>query len=108
MMPRSGSSGLAGRCVDGGKADGAASCGADDQLDQLGHPLRSRRDRDESEQSLAPSEVKLRIPFDWKDQVVLGVGLSYAAIQEQSWKDHDRLVLRIGYNYSNNPIPKRR
>jgi hypothetical protein len=55
---------------------------------------------------LAPSEVKLRIPFNWKDQVVLGVGLSYAAIQEQSWKDHDRLVLRIGYNYSNNPIPK--
>jgi long-chain fatty acid transport protein len=55
---------------------------------------------------LAPSEVKLRIPFNWKDQVVLDVGLSYAAIQEQSWKDHDRLVLRIGYNYSNNPIPK--
>ena len=55
---------------------------------------------------LAPSEVKLRIPFNWKDQVVLGVGLSYAAIQEQSWKDHDRLVLRIGYNYNNNPIPK--
>ena len=30
---------------------------------------------------LAPSEVKLRIPFNWKDQVVLGVGLSNAAIQ---------------------------
>jgi long-chain fatty acid transport protein len=33
--------------------------------------------------------------------------VSYAAIQEQSWKDHDRLVLRIGYNHSNNPIPKK-
>jgi long-chain fatty acid transport protein len=56
---------------------------------------------------LAPSQVKLRIPFNWKEQFVVGLGLSYAAIQEQSWKDHDRLVLRIGYNHSNNPIPKK-
>jgi len=56
---------------------------------------------------LAPSHVKLRIPFNWKEQFVVGLGLSYAAIQEQSWKDHDRLVLRIGYNHSNNPIPKK-
>ena len=55
---------------------------------------------------LAPSQVKLRIPFNWKDQSVLGVGLSYAAIQERSWKDHDRFVLRIGYNHSDNPVPK--
>jgi long-chain fatty acid transport protein len=55
---------------------------------------------------LAPSQVKLRIPFNWKDQIVLAFGLSYAAIQEQSWKNKDRLVLRIGYNYSNNPVPK--
>jgi long-chain fatty acid transport protein len=56
---------------------------------------------------VAPSQVKLRIPFDWKDQVVVAFGVSYAAIQEQSWKDPDRLVLRIGYNYNNNPIPKK-
>jgi long-chain fatty acid transport protein len=54
---------------------------------------------------LAPSQVKLRIPFNWKDEIVVAVGVSYAAIQEQSWKDHNRLVLRIGYNYCNNPIP---
>jgi hypothetical protein len=41
---------------------------------------------------LAPSEVKLRIPFNWKDKVVFDVGLSYASIQEQAWKDHDRLA----------------
>ena len=55
---------------------------------------------------LAPSRVNLNIPFNWKDQVVLGLGFSYAVIQEQSWKDRDRLVLRAGYNYSNNPVPK--
>jgi long-chain fatty acid transport protein len=55
---------------------------------------------------LAPSQVNLKIPFNWKDQVVLGLGLSYAVIQEHSWKVRDRLVLRIGYNYSNNPVPK--
>ena len=55
---------------------------------------------------LAPSQVKLRIPFNWKDEIVLAFGLSYAAIQEQSWKNTDRFVLRIGYNYCNNPIPK--
>jgi long-subunit fatty acid transport protein len=42
----------------------------------------------------------------WKDQVVLAIGASYAIMQELSWKDKDRLVLRAGYNYSNNPIPK--
>src|SRR5712691_2785007 len=55
---------------------------------------------------LAPSQVKLRIPFNWKEQIVVAFGVSYAAIQEQSWKDHDRLVLRIGYNHSDNPVPK--
>jgi long-chain fatty acid transport protein len=55
---------------------------------------------------LAPSQVNLNIPFNWKDQVVLALGVSYAVIQEQSWKDRNRLVLRVGYNYSNNPVPK--
>ncbi len=54
---------------------------------------------------LAPSEVNLNIPFNWKDQVVIALGLSYALMQEQSWKDRDRLVLRAGYNYGNNPVP---
>jgi long-chain fatty acid transport protein len=55
---------------------------------------------------LAPAQVNLTLPFNWKDQVVIALGLSYAVIQEPSWKDKDRLVLRAGYNYSNNPIPK--
>ena len=55
---------------------------------------------------LAPSQVNLNIPFNWKDQVVIALGLSHAVIQEQSWKDKTRLVLRAGYNYSNNPVPK--
>jgi len=56
--------------------------------------------------ALAPSQVNLNFPFNWKDQVVVALGLSYAVLQEPSWKERDRLVLRAGYNYSNNPIPK--
>jgi hypothetical protein len=97
----------AGRCVDGGKADGSVSCGADDELDQLATLKNVDVTATNPNNPLAPSQVKLSIPFDWKEQFVLGFGLSYAAIQEQSWKDHDRLVLRIGYNHSNNPIPKK-
>src|SRR5262245_58752366 len=55
---------------------------------------------------LAPSQVPLYIPFNWKDQVVVALGISYSVMQESSWKDKDRLVLRAGYNYSNNPVPK--
>ena len=55
--------------------------------------------------SLAPAQVNLNLPFNWKDQVIIALGLSYSVIREQSWKDKDRLILRAGYNYSNNPIP---
>ena len=55
---------------------------------------------------LAPAQVNLNIPFNWKDQVVVALGFSYSVMQESSWKDKDRLVLRAGYNYSNNPVPK--
>jgi long-chain fatty acid transport protein len=55
---------------------------------------------------LAPSMVHLDIPFNWKDQVVVAVGIAYAVIQERSFKGDNRLVLRAGYNYSNNQIPK--
>jgi long-chain fatty acid transport protein len=55
---------------------------------------------------LAPSQVNLSLPFNWKDQVVVAFGFSYSVMRESSWKDKDRLVLRAGYNYSNNPIPK--
>jgi long-chain fatty acid transport protein len=55
---------------------------------------------------LAPSTVNLNLPFNWKDQVVLAIGASYAVMQEPSWKNTDRLVLRAGYNYGNNPVPK--
>ncbi len=55
---------------------------------------------------LAPSRVTLTIPFNWKDMIVVGVGASYAAIQEPSWSDRDRLMVRLGYNHSNNPVPK--
>jgi long-chain fatty acid transport protein len=56
--------------------------------------------------ALAPAQVNVNLPFNWKDQVVVALGLSYAVIQEPTWKERDRLVLRAGYNYSNNPIPK--
>jgi long-subunit fatty acid transport protein len=56
---------------------------------------------------LAPSRIDLRIPFDWKDMYVIAVGASYTAVRQASWTDPDRLVLRIGYNHSNNPIPRR-
>jgi long-chain fatty acid transport protein len=56
--------------------------------------------------AFAPAQVNLNIPFNWKDQVVVAIGFSYSVMQQSSWKDKDRLVLRAGYNYSNNPIPK--
>ena len=55
---------------------------------------------------LAPSRVDLRVPFNWKVQVVLVLGLSYAVVQEPSWENSERFVLRNGYNYSNNPVTK--
>jgi long-chain fatty acid transport protein len=55
---------------------------------------------------LAPAQVNLSIPFNWKDQVVIALGVSYSVLQESSWANKDRLVLRAGYNYSNNPVPK--
>src|SRR5215831_19173917 len=39
-------------------------------------------------------------------QLVMLLGLWYDVLQEPSWKERDRRVLRAGYNYSNNPIPK--
>ena len=56
--------------------------------------------------ALAPAQVNVNLPFNWKDQVVVALGLSYAVLQEPSWKERDRLVLRAGYNYCNNPVPK--
>src|SRR5215467_4607240 len=58
--------------------------------------------------ALAPSQVNLTFPFNWKDQVVVALGVSYALMQESSWKDKNRLVLRAGYNYSNIQFRKRR
>lgn len=55
--------------------------------------------------ALAPAQTSSNMPFNWKDQVALSLGLSYTAIKNESWKDKDRLVLRFGYNYSSNPIP---
>jgi long-chain fatty acid transport protein len=51
------------------------------------------------------NQVNLNIPFNWKDQVVVAVGVAYAVMQDASWKEKDRLVVRAGYNYSNNPVP---
>src|SRR5215831_2565424 len=56
--------------------------------------------------ALAPAQVTVNLPFNWKDQVVVALGPSYAVLQEPSWKERDRLVLRAGYNYCNNPVPK--
>ncbi len=36
--------------------------------------------------------------FNWKDQWIFAVGIEYEAIKE-------RLALRAGYNYGNNPVP---
>jgi len=49
------------------------------------------------------NQVNQSFPFNWKDQVVIAVGAAYTALSDAAIKD--RLVLRVGYNYSNNPIP---
>jgi long-chain fatty acid transport protein len=52
---------------------------------------------------LAPSQQNVTLPFNWRDQAVVAVGFAYTAIQDPAIKD--RLVLRAGYNWSNNQIP---
>lgn len=52
---------------------------------------------------LAPGQQNATFPFNWKDQAVVAVGFAYTAIQDETIKD--RLVLRAGYNWSNNQIP---
>lgn len=47
---------------------------------------------------------RLEVPLQWKNQVVVALGVSYAALQDDAMKN--RLVLRAGYNFSNNPVPK--
>lgn len=54
---------------------------------------------------LAPSVVNLSLPLNWKDQAVVAVGISYVALRDDSLTEKDRLVLRAGYNYGNNPVP---
>jgi long-chain fatty acid transport protein len=54
---------------------------------------------------LAPGQVNLSLPLNWKDQAVIAVGVSFAALQDDRLKERDRLVLRAGYNYGNNPVP---
>lgn len=45
----------------------------------------------------APPQVVLPFVFDWEDQWVVAVGADYRA--------SDRLTLRAGYNYGENPVP---
>jgi len=45
----------------------------------------------------APAEIVLPFVFDWKDQWVLAVGGDYRL--------NDRVTLRAGYNYGENPVP---
>ncbi len=45
----------------------------------------------------APPEIVLPFVFEWKDQWVYALGLEYRV--------HDRLTLRAGYNYGENPVP---
>lgn len=49
---------------------------------------------------LAPPTVSPSpsFPLNWKDQWVVAVGIAYEAIRE-------RLTLRAGYNFGNNPVP---
>ena len=53
----------------------------------------------------APPQISLQVPFNWKDQVLVAIGGAYALIQDPSLKERDRLILRAGYHYSNNPVP---
>lgn len=52
---------------------------------------------------LAPSNVTLVIPLEWQDQAVVAAGLSYTLWEKPNIED--QFVIRLGYNYSNNPIP---
>lgn len=45
----------------------------------------------------APSQIQMPFVFNWKDQWVFAVGADYRA--------SDRLTLRAGYNYGENPVP---
>lgn len=45
----------------------------------------------------APPTVTLPFVFDWKDQWVLALGTDFRV--------NDRLTLRAGYNYGENPVP---
>jgi long-chain fatty acid transport protein len=47
----------------------------------------------------APSMLDIRNELNWRDQYVIAVGLAYEP--EPEW------ILRAGYNYANNPIPKK-
>lgn len=46
----------------------------------------------------APPSVDLRSDANWKDQWVVAFGLAYEVIKE-------KLILRTGYNFGNNPVP---
>lgn len=46
----------------------------------------------------APAVQTLTSPMDWRDQVVVATGIAY------QWTD--RIILRAGYNYGQNPIPE--
>ena len=45
----------------------------------------------------APSRVELPFVFNWKDQWILAVG--------NEWRMNDRVTLRAGYNFGENPVP---
>jgi len=45
----------------------------------------------------APARVELPFVFNWQDQWVVAVG--------NEWRMNDRLTLRAGYNFGENPVP---
>jgi long-chain fatty acid transport protein len=56
--------------------------------------LRARNPR----VAAAPPHLDLPLPLHWKDQWVVAAGMAYGVT--------DNLVLRVGYNHANNPVPK--
>lgn len=44
-------------------------------------------------------ETAVNVPLDWRDQIVYAAGVAFAPVEG--------VVLRAGYNYARNPVPRR-
>lgn len=60
---------------------------------------RSRLVIEDPENPAAPARLVQEADINWRDQYVMSVGAEY--------KLNDKIILRGGYNYARNPIPRR-